>query len=359
MESNKDTKSVKWVPKKVINKYVVERHLKWCEETSQFTNYGPNVRYLEDFIRKFLEIDEEKAVICVCNGSIAIHILCAAFGYNDYKSRSLNWATQSFTFPPSAQNILDPVTVIDIDDEGGLDLDKVPEDIDGIIVTNIFGNAVNIEKYIQWAKENRKFLVFDNAATTFTVYKGKNSCNYGHGSIISFHHTKPLGFGEGGAIIVDKIYEQSVRRLINFGLDNHHPTVKWHPAGTNGKMSDISAIYILQYLTKAEDIIVHHHALYEYLHRKLCDKDYVELYPNFSDGTPFVSCFCLIFSEYKDELRKELISKDFYCRKYYKPLSPTPKALEIYNKILCIPCTIDVSAGDLDFFVKTLETYYE
>jgi len=359
MKSTKDAISVKWVPKKAVNKYMVDENLKKCEETGQFTNYGPNIHSLEKFVHKNLKIDESKAVICVCNGSIAIHVLSAVFGYEQNKSRPLNWGTQSFTFPPSAQNILDPVTIIDIDKEGGPDLEKVPDDIEGLIVTNIFGNVVDIQKYTKWSEETHKFLIFDNAATPFTVYKGKNACNYGHGSIISFHHTKPLGFGEGGAIIVDKIYEQSVRRLINFGLDNHHPTVKWHPAGTNGKMSDISAIYILQYLTKAEDIIVHHHALYEYLHRKLCDKDYVELYPNFSDGTPFVSCFCLIFSEYKDELRKELISKDFYCRKYYKPLSPTPKALEIYNKILCIPCTIDVSTGDLDFFVKTLETYYE
>ena len=34
-------------------------------------------------------------------------------------------------------------------------------------------------------------------------YESKIQIN-GDGSIISFHHTKPLGFGEGGAIIVDK-----------------------------------------------------------------------------------------------------------------------------------------------------------
>ena len=60
---------------------------------------------------------------------------------------------------------------------------------------------------------NNKFLIFDNAATPFTYYKGKSCCNYGHGSTISFHHTKPLGFGEGGAIIVDKKYEKNKEYL--------------------------------------------------------------------------------------------------------------------------------------------------
>ena len=98
--------------------------------------------------------------------------------------------------------------IVDIDEGGGLDLSKVPADSDGIIVTNIFGNVVDIDKYVEWAEKNKKFLVFDNAATAYTFYKGKNSCNYGSGSILSFHHTKPFGFGEGGCIVIDKKYEQ-------------------------------------------------------------------------------------------------------------------------------------------------------
>lgn len=35
----------------------------------------------------------------------------------------------------------------------------------------------------------------------------------------SLHHTKPLGIGENGVLICDKIYEQSIRNVINFGYD--------------------------------------------------------------------------------------------------------------------------------------------
>ena len=81
--------------------------------------------------------------------------------------------------------------IIDIDNDGGLDISKIPKETDGIIVTNIFGNIVDIEKYITYCNKNNIILLFDNAATPYTFYKGKNCVNYGTGSIISFHHTKP------------------------------------------------------------------------------------------------------------------------------------------------------------------------
>ena len=106
-------------------------------------------------------------------------------------------------------------------------------------------------------------IYFDNAATSYTFYKGKNCLNYGNGCTISFHHTKPFGFGEGGAIIVDKKYEKNIRCLNNFGIgltDNYY--VK---EGNNNKMSEVSAVYIIQYLENNFDLIIKKHQdLYKY-----------------------------------------------------------------------------------------------
>ena len=108
-------------------------------------------------------------------------------GIEIFHKQQIQWATQSFTFPSSAQGMLKDAIIIDIDKGGGLDLDLVPENIKGIIITNCFGNVVNIDKYVNWCKERNIFLVFDNAGTAYTFYKGANACNYGHGSIIIFH----------------------------------------------------------------------------------------------------------------------------------------------------------------------------
>lgn len=342
---------IRWVPNKSVNTHQVAEYMEITSKSNHFTNGGPLTCELEKWVYRTLSLSKGKSVVCVNNGSVGIQVLCASIEYTI--GRRLRWATQSFTFPQSAQGYLNDATIIDIDEGGGLDLSKVNVyEVDGIIVTNVFGNVVDINKYIDWAKIFNKYIVFDNAATPCTYYGGLNSCDWGHGSIISFHHTKPIGFGEGGAIIVDEKYETAVRRLINFGLDNKHHNVQWSPLGVNGKMSDISAIYILQYLTNYHKIVSHHRKLYFYFDGKLKGVKGVRLYPNHSDAIPFVSCFCLLFDEYDDNLRKTLLEKGVYCRKYYKPLKPTPIASKLYKNVLCIPCTTDMVFGDIDFVLK-------
>lgn len=343
---------VNWVPNKQINKTRVNDLLKKSIESRQFSNRGPNVKLLEQVIREKLQIDHSKAVIAVCNGSVALHSLTSSLEY--FHKKKINWATQSFTFPPSAQGTLSSCKIIDIDNDGGLNLEEVDDTINGIIVTNIFGNVVDIEKYENWAKENNKFLIFDNAATPFTIYKGKSCCNYGNGSTISFHHTKPLGFGEGGAIIVDKKYEKNIRCLNNFGInltDNY-----WEREGNNHKMSEIAAVYILQYLDNFDNIVQKHQMLYNYLKSKIFELNLpLQLFRSFHDeGKIMASCFCLLFDNYHDNIEKKILDNNIFCRKYYHPLLETKNTMEIYKKILCIPCTVDMNTKDIDFIISLI-----
>lgn len=340
---------INWVPDKKINDECVKELLSESIKTGQFTNYGPNVARLESFIKN--EFGITKSVICVSNGTTALHALVSGI---EYTHSRLSWATQAFTFPSSVQGSLIGTKILDIDIGGGIDLDNIPDCIDGIIVTNVFGNVVDIQKYTQWAKDNNKFLLFDNAATPMTMYNGTNSCNYGTGSIISFHHTKPFGFGEGGAIIVDQQYEEVIRKIINFGLNDGY----WNACGSNYKMSDISAVYILQYIYNWRTIVDHHSILYKHLEKCLLETDII-LYPNYSDTTPFVSCFSLMFKDYKDEIRQLLIQNGIFCRKYYRPLESHPIADKFYEQILCIPCTMDMTIDNVELIYKILKRYID
>ena len=319
--------------------------------TGHFTNYGPNVKRLEKITRKLLQVDDGKAVICTDNATSALHVLTAGIQIAVNSNSQLKWATQSFTFPSSAQGGLAGAKIIDIDKDGGLDLNLVDNDIDGIIVTNVFGNVVDIDKYTSWGRINKKFVIFDNAATSFTFYKGKNSINYGVGSVVSFHHTKPIGFGEGGVVIVDKEYEAVIRRLINFGIDDSHG---YHLLGSNYKMSDVSAAYIIQYLDNFQKIVTHHQSLYNYFKMKLCSSDNrLKMYPTFGD-LPFLSCFCLISPKFTKETIEQVCEKGIYCRKYYKPLVSSQVADLFYNDIICLPCTMDMNEKDIDNIISII-----
>ena len=332
------------VAKKKVNYNLVNNMIIKCEQTNIFTNSNDQfVNKLEKYIHDILKIDDSKVVVCTMSGDGALH--CLASGLNMYFNKKLKWITQSFTFPSSACGILSDSMIIDIDKDGSLDLNKIKkediENIDGIIITNVFGNVCDISKYEKWCNDNNKILLLDNAATAYTFYKGQNSCNYGLGSIISFHHTKPFGFGEGGAIIIDKEYEKIIRIVMNFGIDNSNYIKKnnWDINGSNYKMSEISAIYIYQYLIdNFEKIIKHHIRLYEYI----LNKKIFDLYPNFSDGIPVVSTIALLDTKFDNLYITKKNNDGLFCRKYYNPLVSYEISTIFYDKIICIPCNLDI-----------------
>lgn len=336
-----------WIAKKRIDAVIVNKLMIEPIKNNQFTNGGANVKYLENYIKDKFKICDNKVVIVVSNGSVALHALTSGIEY--YKNKKFQWATQAFTFPPSAQSNLRNVKIIDIDKEGGLNLDELDDSINGLIVTNIFGNIVDIDKYENFCREKNKVIIFDNAATGYTEYKGKNCLNYGTGCTISFHHTKPFGFGEGGAIIVDKKYEKSIRCLNNFGIGLTEKY--WVPEGNNNKMSEISAIYIIQYLKGNLDrIIKKHNELYLYF-KELMKKNRIthfKLFPSFHDGVIVPSCFTILFENYYDKVKEKLVENDIQARKYYYPLNNSKVANDIFDKILCIPCNIDMDKSDVD-----------
>ena len=342
-----------WIAKKDISTKIVENLLEEPLKTGQFTNGGKNVKLLEKLIKTHLEIDDSKCVIATTNGSVALHALTSGIEY--YEKKKINWATQSFTFPPSVQSNLSKAMIIDIDNDGGLDITKVNNSINGLIVTNIFGNVVDIEKYEYFCSKNNKFLIFDNAASGYSEYKGKNCLNYGTGCTISFHHTKPFGFGEGGAIIVDKKYEKSIRCLNNFGIGLAEKY--WVSEGNNNKMSEISAIYIIQYFKRNVDTIISkHNELYLYFQELMIKHKitHFKLFPSFHDGIITPSCFCILFNYYDDKIIEKLLENNIQARKYYYPLDESKTANEVFDKILCIPCNIDMNKGDIDYIFNII-----
>jgi dTDP-4-amino-4,6-dideoxygalactose transaminase len=130
-------------------------------------------------------------------------------------------------------------------------------------------------------------------------------------------------------------------------------------------MSDISAVYILQFLMNNFDKIVsHHNDLYKYVNEKLKKIKEQEsselkwkLFPSFHYNDIIVpSCLSILFDNYDDNIRLKLLENDIYCRKYYYPLKNTKVACEIFNSILCITFTTETTKEDIDNIFEILCT---
>lgn len=351
-----------WLGQKPIQWSILQEELASSLELNQMTNGGPAVRKLEEELQRRLGLDaREKQVIAVCNGTAALHALVEAVHLQ--KGKRIKWATQSFTFPASAQGPLASLcSIVDIvsAELPGPDLSLVPPDVEGIIVTNCFGCVVPLESYILWQQEREgRVLLLDNAATCFTAWRGSNVNAYGAGSIISLHHTKPAGFGEAGAVVCDVALAPYVRQVINFGYDLVKLTQLWRPEGSNYKLSDISAAGVLQYwrALPLERLLEHHRWLYKELSRRISEK---KLYQEagvkmFADAgcDTCPNCLPLVFSR---PLFLAQVPPQWAARKYYKPLDLFhPQANDLYQRVLCLPCNEGVGLQDLDALEEWLE----
>jgi dTDP-4-amino-4,6-dideoxygalactose transaminase len=345
---------MKWVNKKKVNYDRLEELLSESENLNQFSNDGPMIKKLESRLHELLKLDDNKTIILTNSGTSALHAIASVLKY--ITSRDLTFVTQAFTFPASCQGSLSNSKIVDIDTNNmyGPDLlDINPDDIDGVIVTNIFGYICNIRYYIDWCNEHNKYLIFDNAATPYSFIDNKNILNYGTASIISFHHTKPIGFGEGGAIIIDNKYRDLVWSICNFGK-NIDKNINWDRSSSNYKMSDISAGFIYMLLDDFNHIVNHHQKMYKYYYNKIKDKD--QIYPTL-DQNIFVSSLIYICKN-KDISKKimdDMKTNNIECKKYYSPLIDYHVSSSLYSKIICIPCNIDMNYQDIDLVVDIIE----
>jgi len=323
-----------YVLRKELHLPSFEEHLQPAQVSNQFSNRGAAVNYLEKRARDMLQISDTKAVVATSSGSSALHaILFAMMRRNNANMRI---CTQDFTFPCNSQGPATGPIITDIDENCNMNVyDEYAHNYGQVyIVTNCFGHIQDLESILIYAQEHKKIVIFDNAATPYTFLNGINTCNLGNASFVSLHHTKHLGFGEGGLAIVDRHLEEEVRIACNFGLINK----QFNERGSNFKMSEIAAASILQYWDSFN---------IDELQIKLLDNYYDKLFelnrdhegvvhPNFSDEDKFLpACLPFIFE-------KEVIEQDFPeedCKKYYHPLRGLPVSKQVYGRILCFPIT--------------------
>lgn len=340
-----------WVQRKTCDFGALAALLAETQATNAFTNGGPAVRRLEHEVRARFGIDGDKAVVATCSGTAALWAVKSAIDL--FLARMHRFATQAFTFPSSAQGPLADSVVVDIDEGGGLSLaraDEVGDAVDGIVVTNVFGCVVDIARYTRWARERGKILIFDNAATPFTVYGGKNSLNYGDAAICSLHHTKTVGFGEGGFVVCGPGLEPYVRRVLNFGIDNGAANPQWDRFGGNYKMSDMAAAAILQFWHRcAERTLARTRAVREEVEQARPRGRPLRLFPSHHDAgtTPVHTCIPVLVED-SDEVLARLRRAGVMARKYYTPLARGCATTDrVFAEIVCVPCHADVSPREV------------
>lgn len=320
-------------------------------DANWWTNFGPVSRMLERQIASLIELPTDRRIVVCASGTVALHGLVNMFAF--LKGRPLRWIVSAFTFHSQVQGPLADAVVLDCDDSGFFDreaLSRLPDNAyDGIIVTNLFGTACNVDDYIALANRGDKLLIFDSATCFGSRHRGQFLGGFGDAECFSFHHTKPHGFGEGGCVAVKAVDEDVFRSIINFGL---YQQIHTRQLSMNGKMSDVAGAFISDRLRHMRQIAADQR---EQFGRIVDAARHLGIKTLFDDqshlGVPNI--VPLLFPK---PVPPEQLANDYIVlQKYYRPVATRPKADWIYSRIVSFPCHRQVAALEDDAIRNVLD----
>ena len=219
------------------------------------TNNGPYVQAFEAELANYLGV---RHCIAVSNATIGLQIAIRGLGLSG------EVIVPSLTFPATVHALawqgLRPVFG-DVDpathnlDPAHVERLIGPETT-GILGVHLWGNPCAIDALSEIADRRRLTLLFDAAHAFGCSHRGRMIGNFGRAEVFSFHATKFLSTGEGGAIATnDDELANELRRLRNFGIEGDQVA----GIGINGKMNELAAAMGLTALESRDEFISRNH----------------------------------------------------------------------------------------------------
>jgi dTDP-4-amino-4,6-dideoxygalactose transaminase len=224
-------------------------------ERRWLTNDGTYVRQFEERVAEYLGV---KHCLAVCNATVGLQLTIRALGLKG------EVIVPAFTFPATVHALawqgirpvfcdvdlvthnIDPVAIEQL----------ITPDTSAILGVHLWGNSCAIDSLEAIAARHKLALIFDAAHAFGSSYHKRMIGNFGNAEVFSFHATKFLSTGEGGAITTnDDGLASELRQLRNFGIENGNVV----GLGINGKMDEFSAATGLTALESCDGFIARNH----------------------------------------------------------------------------------------------------
>jgi dTDP-4-amino-4,6-dideoxygalactose transaminase len=317
-----------------------------------------------------------------CTGALEMAAVLVGIGPGD------EVIMPSFTFVSTANAVVAhggiPVFVDVREDTLNLDESKVEAAITrrtrAIIAVHYAGVACELDALHEIARANGLALIEDAAQAVLATYHGRELGGIGDVGALSFHETKSVMCGEGGALLVNHadwvdraevIHEKGTdrRRFLQGQVDKY----TWQEFGSSYPMSDLTAAFLWAQLEAAEDITQRRMAIWGTYHEGLADLEARECLRR-----PFVPAHCvhnahmyyvvLPEGRNRDELIRDLNERGVNAVFHYVPLHSAPAAeryarapgnLEVTDRVSArlvrLPLWAGMEPADVDHVLHTLE----
>jgi dTDP-4-amino-4,6-dideoxygalactose transaminase len=131
-----------------------------------------------------------------------------------------------------------------------------------IVVVHYAGISADMDKLVNLCKKNKIFLVEDAAQAIYSFYKNRMLGSFGDFACLSFHETKNIHCGQGGALLINNSKFIERAKIIKDKGTNRSQFEKnlvkkytWVDIGSSYGLSEINCAYLYCQLLKIKKII--------------------------------------------------------------------------------------------------------
>jgi dTDP-4-amino-4,6-dideoxygalactose transaminase len=204
-----------------------------------------------------------------------------------------------------------------------------------IVVVHYAGVSCDMDPIVAIAKKYKLYIIEDAAQAILSSYKGRPLGSIGDLATISFHETKNIHCGEGGALIINNPKFIKRAKIIrdkgtNRDLFNQNMVKKytWIDYGSSYGLSEINAAFLYEQLKQAKKITKKRLAIFKLYHKLLEELEIKKLIirptiPTYAKANGHMY-YILVKNNKRDKLIKHLQQKKINTVFHYIPLHSSP-----------------------------------
>ena len=204
-----------------------------------------------------------------------------------------------------------------------------------IVVVHYAGVSCDMDPILAIAKRHKLYIIEDAAQAILSSYKGRPLSSIGDLATISFHETKNIHCGEGGALIINNPKFIKRAKIIrdkgtNRDLFNQNMVKKytWVDYGSSYGLSEINAAFLYGQLKQAKKMTRKRLTIFKLYHKLLEDLETKKLIkrptiPTYAKGNGHMY-YILVKNNKRDKLIKYLQQKKINTVFHYIPLHSSP-----------------------------------
>lgn len=250
-----------------------------------------------------------------------------------------------------------------------------------VCVVHYAGVACEMDEIVAICQRYELALVEDAAQGVLSFYKGRALGSIGDYGALSFHETKNIISGEGGALLVNSEFDAQQAEIIREkGTDRTSfyrgeiEKYTWQAPGSSFLPGELIAAFLWAQLEDSDDINEK-----RLLSWRIYDRLLEQMEQQGKLRRPIIPVECdhnahlyfVVLPRHVDRkaVLKELVDQEIYCLFHYVPLHDSPAGKkyarvhdslpvteEMSNRLIRLPLWVGISSGDQELVVEALST---